>query len=240
MCRVNHHRMDALVTYQLADGIATITMDDGKVNVMSNAMQAEINAALDRAIEDGAVVVIEGRDGVFSAGFDLPTLRAGGDDGWRMVRGGFELAHRVLGFPRPVVIACTGHAIAMGTFLLLSGDYRVGAHGPYKLVANEVAIGLTFPRVGIEILRQRLTPAAFNRAAMLAETFSPGDAVAAGFLDRVVAPPEVRATARAAAVQYTTLDLDAHARTKAVAREGVLAAMQTSIDSEYAGPWSRA
>jgi len=232
--------MDALVTYHLDDGIATITMDDGKVNVMSNAMQAEINAALDRALDDGAVVVIEGRDGVLSAGFDLPTLRGGGDDGWRMVRGGFELAHRVLGFPLPVVIACTGHAIAMGTFLLLSGDYRVGARGPYKLVANEVAIGLTFPRVGIEILRQRLTPAAFNRAAMLAETFSPEDAVTAGFLDRVVGPAEVRTAARSAAAQLATLDLGAHARTKAVAREGVLAAMLASIEAEYAGPWTRA
>src|SRR5262245_24545729 len=108
--------MSDLVTYQLADGIATMTMDDGKVNVMSNPMQAELNAALDRAQDDGAVVVIEGREGVFSAGFDLPTLRGGGDDGWRMVRGGFELAHRVVGFPLPVVMACTGHAIAMGTF----------------------------------------------------------------------------------------------------------------------------
>jgi enoyl-CoA hydratase len=231
--------MGPLVTYVLADGVATITMDDGKVNVMSIAMQTELNAALDRANEDGAVVVIEGRDGVFSAGFDLPTLRSGSDDGWRMVRGGFELAHRVLGFPLPVVIACTGHAIAMGTFLLLSGDYRVGAEGPYKLVANEVAIGLTFPRVGIEILRQRLTPAAFNRAAMLAETFSPDDAIAAGFLDRVVAPAEVPAAARHAAIQFAALDLGAHARTKAVAREGVLAAMQASIETEYAGPWSR-
>jgi enoyl-CoA hydratase len=123
---------------------------------------------------------------------------------------------------------------------LLSGDYRVGAQGPYKLVANEVAIGLTFPRVGIEILRQRLTPAAFNRAAMLSETFSPEDAVGAGFLDRVVAPGEVRAAARSAAAQFATLDLGSHARTKAVAREGVLATMQQSIEAEYAGPWSRA
>ena len=231
--------MSELVTYELADGIATIAMDDGKVNVMSNAMQAEINAALDRALDDGGIVVIAGREGVFSAGFDLPTLRAGGEDGWRMVRGGFELAHRVLGFPLPVVIACTGHAIAMGTFLLLSGDYRIGAEGPYKLVANEVAIGLTFPRVGIEILRQRLTPSAFNRAAMLAETFSPGDAVQAGFLDRVVAADDVKAAAREAAIQFSALDLAAHAGTKAIARADALASMQASIVSEYAGPWSR-
>jgi enoyl-CoA hydratase len=228
--------MSQLVTYELADGVATITMDDGKVNVMSNAMQAELNAALDRALEAGAVVVIEGREGVFSAGFDLPTLRAGGEDGWRMVRGGFALAHRVLGFPLPVVIACTGHAIAMGTFLLLSGDYRIGAEGPYKLVANEVAIGLTFPRVGIEILRQRLTPAAFNRAAMLAEPFSPDDAVPAGFLDRVVAPAEVRAAARDAAIQFAALDLAAHAGTKAIARAATLAEMQASIDADYGTP----
>jgi enoyl-CoA hydratase len=231
--------VEALVTYELADGIATITMDDGKVNVMSLAMQDGLNAALDRAADDGAVVVIEGRDGVFSAGFDLPTLRSGGDDGWRMVRGGFELAHRVLGFPLPVVMACTGHAIAMGTFLLVSGDYRIGARGSYRFQANEVAIGLTFPRVGIEILRQRLTPAAFNRAAMLAEPFSPDDAVAAGFVDQVVAAAEVKAAARHAAIQFAALDLGAHARTKAVARRATLDAMRESIDVEYAGPWSR-
>ena len=76
-----HPPMSQLVTYELAEGVATITMDDGKVNVMSNAMQAELNAALDRAMDDGAVLVIGGREGVFSAGFDLPTLRAGGDEG---------------------------------------------------------------------------------------------------------------------------------------------------------------
>ena len=94
-------------------------MDDGKVNVMSSAMQAELHAALDRAEADGAVVVLTGRPGVFSAGFDLTVLRAGGDEAPAMVRGGFELAYRVLSFPLPVVVACTGHAIAMGTFLLL-------------------------------------------------------------------------------------------------------------------------
>jgi enoyl-CoA hydratase len=230
--------MTSLVTYDLADGIVTITMDDGKVNVMSNAMQAEINAALDRATEDRAVVVIEGREGVFSAGFDLPTLRAGGDDGWRMVRGGFELAHRVLGFPLPVVMACTGHAIAMGTFLLLSGDYRVGAEGPYKLVANEVAIGLAIPPVGVEILRQRLTPAAFRRATVLAEPFAPDTAVAAGFLDRVVPPADVGATAREMARLLTKLDLDAHAATKQTVSAATLATMRESIDTDYAAPWS--
>jgi enoyl-CoA hydratase len=136
-------------------------------------------------------------------------------------------------------MACTGHAIAMGTFLLLSGDYRVGADGPFKLVANEVAIGLTIPPVGVEILRQRLTPAAFNRAAMLSESFTPDNAIEAGFLDRVVAPGEVKAAARHAAIQYAALDLAAHAGTKTLARGDTLAKMRASIDDDYAGPWSR-
>src|SRR6185436_13595053 len=192
-----------LVNYHLDDVVATITMDDGKVNALSPAMQAEISKALDQAEADGAVVVLTGRDGVFSAGFDLGVMRGGGDEAVSMVRGGFDLAHRLLSFPTPVVVACTGHAIAMGVFLLLSGDYRVGADGPYKLVANEVAIGMTLPRAAIEILRQRVAPAHFNRAAILAEIYTSANAVEAGFLDRVVEPSEVVAVSREMALGFS-------------------------------------
>src|SRR4051812_25859574 len=132
--------MGSLVTSVHEDGVATITMDDGKVNVLSLQMLAELNAALDEAADAGAVVALLGRRLVFSAGFDLPTLTGGGEDGLTMLRGGFELSERLLSFPTPVVIGCTGHAIAMGLFLLLSGDLRIGAAGSSKLVANEVAI----------------------------------------------------------------------------------------------------
>src|SRR5215472_8503195 len=126
--------MEYLIGYQLADSVATVTMDDGKVNVLSLRMICEVTDALDRALDDAAdVVVLAGRPGVFSAGFDLPVLRAGGPAAAGMLRAGFELAERLLAYPRPVVIACTGHAIAMGAFVLLSGDYRVGAAGPYKI-----------------------------------------------------------------------------------------------------------
>ncbi len=133
-------------------------MDDGKVNVLSIPMLGEINAALDQAESAGAVVVLTGRDGRFSGGFDLAVLRAGGPDALTMLRGGFDLAERLLTFPTPVVVACSGHAIAMAAFLLLSGDYRIGAAGPFKITANEVAIGLPMPMAAIEICRQRLTP----------------------------------------------------------------------------------
>jgi enoyl-CoA hydratase len=198
------------------------------------AVLAELNAALSRAEQDDAVVILAGRDGVFSAGFDLPVLRRGGPDALAMLRGGFELAARLLAFPRPVVIACTGHAVAMGVFLILCGDYRIGITGPYKITANEVAIGLTMPRAAVEICRQRLTPARFNRAVVLAETFTPADAVAAGFLDRTVEASSVHEVARGVAAQLGTLDLSAHEATKRRARAQALGAIRSAIDADTA------
>jgi len=232
--------MSTLVVYQLEGSVASITMDDGKVNVMSLRMLAEINAALDRAEKDRAVVVFAGRAGVFSAGFDLPVLRAGGIEAAAMVRAGFELAERILSFPTPVVVACTGHAVAMGVFLVLSGDYRLGAAGPYKITANEVAIGITVPRAAVEILRQRLAPAYFNRAVTLAEPFSPDDAVAAGFLDRVVPPTELADTARALATQLAGLDMAAHGASKLRARAYALGAVREAIEADAAAFRARA
>jgi enoyl-CoA hydratase/carnithine racemase len=226
--------MGTLVSYQLEGSIATITMDDGKVNALSLQMLTELNAALDRATADRAVVVLTGRDGVFSAGFDLTVLRAGGPDAAAMLRGGFELAERVLSFPTPVLIACGGHAVAMGVFLLLSGDYRVGAAGPYRITANEVAIGLTMPRAAVEICRQRLTPAHYTRAVILAEVFSPDDAVAAGFLDRVVQGPELHDVAMAGAAVLAELDMGAHAASKLRAREHALNALRAAIAADDA------
>lgn len=223
-----------MVSYHCDDVIAAITIDDGKVNALSLAVLAELSAALDRAEQDDAVVILAGRDGVFSAGFDLPALRGGGPDALAMLRAGFELAARLLAFPRPVVIACTGHAVAMGVFLLLCGDYRVGAAGPYKITANEVAIGLTMPRAAVEIGRQRLTPAHFNRAVVLAEAFSPADAVAAGFLDRAVEAHNVHEVARGVAAQLAALDRSAHSATKRRARARALSAIRSAIDADVA------
>jgi enoyl-CoA hydratase len=222
------------VTCRIEDSVATITMDDGKVNVVSLGMVAELNAALDRAEAARAVVVLTGRDGVFSGGFDLAVLRGGGAEAVDMVRAGFDLAERLLSFPTPVAVACSGHAVAMGVFLLLSGDYRLGVSGPYKLTANEVAIGLTMPRAATEILRQRLAPAYFNRAVTIAEPFSPENAVAAGFLDRVVERADLADAARATALQLAALDKRAHAESKLRARAHTLAALRVAIDADDA------
>lgn len=226
--------MGTLVTYRLEDNIATIGMDDGKANVLSLPMQAELHAALDRAEAAKAVVVLTGRDGMFSAGFDLAVLRAGGDDSAAMLHGGFELAVRLLEFPTPVLIVCTGHAIAMGLFLVLSGDYRIGADGPYKIIANEVAMGLTMPWAAIEVCRQRLTPAHFHRVVSLAEMYTAEGAVGAGILDRAVPPTELADAARETAATLAALDMKAHAATKLRVREQALAAIRAAIDVDDA------
>jgi enoyl-CoA hydratase len=224
--------MSTRVKYELLDSIATITMDDGKANALSGGMLSELNGALDRAKADRAVVLLTGRDGVFSGGFDLRVLSAGGVDASEMLRMGFELSERLLSFPAPVVIACTGHALAMGVFLLLSGDYRVGAGGPYKIGANEVAIGMTMPFFGVEICRQRLAPSHFNRAVINAEIYPPEDAVAAGFLDRVVPPSELAAVARSTAIVLAKLDRDVQAATKLRARDHALKAIRAAIEAD--------
>jgi enoyl-CoA hydratase len=226
--------MAPLVTYETQDSIATITMDDGKMNALSPAMFAALGGAFDRAAKERAPVILTGRDGVFSAGFDMRVLTAGGRDASDMVRTGFELAERMLSFPTPIVVACTGHALAMGAFLVLSGDYRVGAHGAHKIGANEVAIGITMPFFGVEICRQRLAPAHFHRAVVNAEIYTPEDAVAAGFLDRVVPAAELRDVAKSTAARLAKLDPSAHAATKLRARDQALKAIRAAIETDAA------
>jgi enoyl-CoA hydratase len=223
-----------LVAYELAESIATVTMDDGKVNALSLPMLAELNAAFDRAVADGATVVFTGRPGVFSAGFHLPTLTGGGEDSVELLIGGFELSYRLLSFPTPVVIAATGHALAMASFLLLSADYRLGPDTDSKIGANEVAIGMTMPFTAVEICRYRLAPAHFHRAVITAEIYRPASAVEAGFLDRVVPVAEVAAAAQEVAVRLSSLDASAHRHTKLRAREQMLAAMRAGIETDGA------
>lgn len=223
-----------IVTYRCADGVATITMDDGKVNAVSPTLQAGLHAALDSAAADGAVVVLRGRDGAFSAGFDLEVLGRGGDEAIEMVMGGWVLARRLLAFPRPVVIVCTGHAVAMGAFLTLTADHRVATTRRAKFATNEVAIGMTMPHTAILLMRNRLAPAACDRAMLLAETFTPEGAVTAGFVDELVAPEQLDDHLTALGARLVALDVAAHRRSKERARAGLLAAIDAAMEQDRA------
>lgn len=220
--------MTTLSTYHLADEIATITLDDGKVNALSPQMSGEVAAHLDRAEADEALaVVLTGRAQTFTAGFDLRVA----PEGWpEMLVAGASLAERIMSFPRPVVVACNGNAVAMGGFLLLSADYRVGAEGDFRIGLNEVMIGMTLPWFGIEIARHRLARPYFDRCTVTGVLLGPGEAVTAGFLDRIVAPDELTGTARAVAAELAGVNPAAHAATKLRIREHAIAGVRDGIE----------
>lgn len=224
--------MSTLVTYRNEESVATITMDDGKRNALSSQMVVELNAAFDRAEAERVPVVLTGRPETLSAGFDLKVMMAGGREAAEMVLAGFRLGERLLGFPTPIVVACNGNAIAMGAFLLLSVDYRLGTAGAYRIVANEVAIGITMPHFAVEVCRQRLTPSDFHRAVIQSESYTPEGGVAAGWLDRVVPASELEAAARAKVVELGKLPAAAHAATKLRARAPALRAIRQAIETD--------
>jgi enoyl-CoA hydratase len=226
--------MTEQATYDLDGRIATIAMDDGKVNALSIEMLRSVLAALDRAEQDGAVVVLTGREGYFSAGFDLKVFSERPDEIVEMLTLGARLAERILSFPTPVLVACSGHAIAAGTFAALAADLRIGVEGPYKLGLNEVQIGLTVPLYVVELARQRLTPRDYNRSMVTAAMYGPEEAVAAGFLDRIVPAGELREASIAAAEELAGLNMEAHAATKLRVRDGALKALREAIDTELA------
>lgn len=228
--------MGERVHFSVDESVATIAMDDGKVNALSPDMQLEINEALDHAeLEGVGAVVISGNNRVFSGGFDLKVLTGGGDAAIEMLAGGFELAARILAYPKPVVMACTGNSIAMGSFIMLCGDHLIGAPS-HRVQANEVSIGLTMPGPALAILRHRLTPAAFQRAVGLSAEFKGESAVAAGYLDELAEADMVRPRAHEVAKGFTSLDARAHKESKLRARARVLDEIRTTIAAEFRPP----
>ncbi len=166
--------MADLVTYDRNGVVSTVTMDDGKVNVFSFDMLRALHEAFDQAERDETVVLLTGRPGYFSAGFDLKVLRDGGAEATReLLALGATLAERILLFPAPVVVACPGHAFPAGAFLLMAADERIGAAGPFKLGLNEVRIGLTLPWFAIVLARHRLTPTHFDHVTVTGTMFDP-------------------------------------------------------------------
>ena len=220
------------LTYRLDDTVAVITLDDGKANVLGPDMQQAINDAIDQADRDDVgALVIAGNEKVFSGGFDLKVFRSGDiDASVAMLRGGFELSYRLLSYPKPVVMACTGHAIAMGSFLLCSGDHRITAPA-YNIQANEVAIGMVMPYAALEVVKLRLTRSAFQQAVGLANVYFGESAKAAGWVDEVVPADKVLERAEEAAREFANLNQGAHAASKLRARAEALQGIRDGIDN---------
>ena len=221
--------MSELVKYSLEDGIATLTLNNGKVNAFSHELIAQFNSALDKAQAERAVVIVTGQPGILSGGYDLKVMMSGPQNAIDLVAAGSTLARRMLAHPQPIIVACPGHAVAKGAFVLLSADYRIGVEGPFTIGLNEVKIGMTMHHVGIAIAQDRLTKPAFQRAVINAEMFTPQGAVTAGFLDLVVATEQLMATAREVAQQMKKLNMNAHKNTKLKVRKTLLDTLDAAI-----------
>ena len=224
--------MSDLVQYSLHDGVATLTLANGKVNAVSPAVIEAFNAALDLAQAAEAVVIVTGQPGILSGGYDLKVMASGPQSAIDLVASGSLLARRMLAHPQPIIVACSGHAVAKGAFLLLSADYRIGVEGPFSIGLNEVKIGMTMHHVGIALARDRLTKPVFQRSVINAEMFTPQSALSAGFLDQVVPADQLMATANAVAQEYKKLNMKAHAHTKLKVRKDLLEALDAAIATD--------
>ncbi|EED32257.1 enoyl-CoA hydratase/carnithine racemase [gamma proteobacterium NOR5-3] len=225
--------MPELVTISEEESYVMLTMDDGKANALSFAMFEALNAGLDAAEATGKVVIIAGRPGKFSAGFDLSVMGGGGDAMVKLLRQGAELSQRLLSFGVPVVLAVSGHALAMGALLCLSADYRVGMKGNYKLGLNEVAIGMTLPWFGIELARARLEETQLNHAVGLAHIYAPEGAVSVGYLDEVIEEEQLLARAAELAAGFAALNMPAHKGTKARIREPLMLRLEEALRRDF-------
>lgn len=223
------------LTVTVEHSIATITLDDGKANALSKSMITDINSTLDTLETDDNVktIVIAGRDGLFSGGFDLAVMR--GDDFKaivNLVADGGALVKRLYGGPKPVVAACTGHAVAGGALILLGCDVRVGPDGNAKIGLNEVAIGMVLPRWAQTIANERLSRRSRQRSIVNAKLFNGSEAKEAGFLDLAIAPDHILARAQAEAKILAELDMRAYAQTVAEFRGEALSMMEAMISAD--------
>jgi enoyl-CoA hydratase len=189
------------VQYTLEDDVAVLRMDDGKVNALSHGVLDGLAEGLDRAQKDEAkALVLLGRPGRFTAGFDLSVMQGGGQEAMiALVTKGAELGLRIFESPIPTVLGVTGHAVAMGAVLTCCADERIGAEGNFKIGFNEIQIGMTLPHFLRRLAEERLSKRHLQRATLLAEPYSSAEAVDAGFLDRLVPLEEVAEAAIARA-----------------------------------------
>lgn len=226
--------MSGTVDYQLTEGIAVITLNDGKANVMNMAMLEGIRHAFDRAGQDNAPVILKsGIVGVFSAGFDLNVFKSGDKKALTgLVGTGALLAVRILEHPLPVLGIQAGHTFPMGAFLLLACDLRIGVQGPFKIGLNEVAIGITPPEFAIELVRSRLHPSWLYRTVVLGEMFDPEDALKAGFVDRVIDPEDIDQAISQFINLTRHIDLPSHSLAKKKLRANSIARIRAAIEAE--------
>lgn len=222
--------MNEFVTYQSEENYAIITINNGKANAISHEVIAGLNSSLDKAEQEDKIVILTAANEIFSGGFDLKVMKAYPKSAIELVTKGSQLSLRMLSFPKPIIIACNGHAIAKGAFLLLSADYRIGVEGDFKIGLNEVMIGMTMHNAGIAIAKSRLSKVYLNRSVNNAEIFTSKEAIHAGFLDKIVPKEYLLPTAIKVAEMSAKLNKKAHAETKLRVRKTHLETLEKAIE----------
>jgi enoyl-CoA hydratase len=230
------------ITCEAGETVATITLDDGKVNAMEQAFFDDLNGALDRVEKAGsAAVVIAGRAGYFSAGLNLkvmPTLQPAAFERTMVAFG--ETMLRVFTFPIPTIAAVTGHAIAGGAFLAFACDERYFASGPYKIHVNEVAIALPLPTWALAIAQTAIPQRCHVEAILQARPYNPEEALARSLVTAVVPPMDsVVGEAKKAAERLAPLDRPAYATAKSKMRERDVAWARNNLAAEARGDRTR-
>jgi len=201
--------------YELLDnGIAHISLDNGKVNAVSFELAEEFLSLLDKAETEAKAIVICGNEGIFSAGFDLKVVTQGLDIAKEMFVKGFELLERLYSYPLPVVIACQGHAVGLGVFLLLAADYRVGALGDFHLQLPETKISLNFAPILRIIARTHIDPKHHSQAIIQSRAYDPKTAAQIGIFDEAVEPNDVLQKAFDKAIELGNLPTKQYAINK--------------------------
>lgn len=220
------------VRYEQQGNIAIVTLDDGKANALSYALMDDAEQALARAEREAGAVVLTGRAGRFSAGFDLREMMSGVDKARALVARGAEFLLRLYGLPMPLVVACSGHALAGGALVVLTGDVRVGVDGPFKIGLNEVSLGMPVPILAMELARDRLKPQYLTRATLLSEVADPALALEWGYLDEVDAPDALATTALAHATKLVALSRNAYAKSKMALREKTIRYVRDTLSDD--------
>ncbi len=217
------------MSYSLEDNIAVFRFDDGKANAVSHDFIDAMMQGLDQAEAEAKCVVILGREGMFSAGFDLKEIQKGPEAASALVGRGASMMHRLFGYPMPVVAGCTGHAIAAGGFMLLASDTRIGTSGEYMIGLNETAISMVLPVFGFELAKHRISKRHQTAAVIQARLFPPQEAVDVGFLDQVVDASEVESTCLKVAAKLAELPTAVYGAQKRRMREDPLATMAADL-----------
>jgi enoyl-CoA hydratase len=229
-----YHAGVALLSYTLEDSVAVVRMDDGKANALSVDMIDALLEALARAEREAKALVLTGRPERFCAGFDLRVMMSGPEQATALLVHGSELLMKLYEARIPLVVACTGHALAGGALVVLTGDVRIGAQGPYKIGLNEVAIGLPVPVLAMELARDRLAKSELPRATLTAQIYNPDEAVRAGYLDAAMPADQVLTRAQQEAARLGALPANAYRATKARLRRATIDLIRGSFASDMA------